>query len=105
MHKKMNYLIVFLLSILLVGCTSVEDTTKPDVETGKKEVAAVETNDNNETEETAAETTENNEPEETEETETSSDNPVEEETPTQAKNELFPGYTLMEVDGGDLSGF
>nr|WP_144927318.1 DNA/RNA non-specific endonuclease [Paenibacillus bovis] len=105
MHKRMNYLIVFLLSIFLVGCTSVEDTTKPDVETGKKEVAAVETNENNEAEETAVETTENNETEVTEETETSADNPVEEETPTPAKNELFPEYTLMEVDGGDLSGF
>src|SRR5690606_17400937 len=102
MHKRMNYLIVFLLSIFLVGCTSVEDTANPDVETGKKEVATVETNDNNETEETAVETTDNNE---TEETDTSTDNPVEEETSTPAKNELFPGYTLMEVDGGDLSGF
>src|SRR5690606_39630598 len=99
MHKRMNYLIVFLLSIFLVGCTSVEDTTKPDVETGKKEVATVETNENNEAEETAVETTENNETEVTEETETSADNPVEEETPTPAKNELFPEYTLMEVDG------
>jgi hypothetical protein len=33
------------------------------------------------------------------------DEPVVEETTTQSKNELFSGYKLIEVDGGDLSGY
>lgn len=33
------------------------------------------------------------------------DEPAEEETPTQPNNELFQGYKLIEVDGGDLSGY
>lgn len=33
------------------------------------------------------------------------DEPVEEETSTQPNNKLFLGYKLIEVDGGDLSGY
>jgi len=66
MKKKMNYLILLLTIIFMVGCTNVEDTPNTDVETDSQEVTTVETNKN---------------------------------------NELFSGYKLIEVDGGDLSGY
>ena len=74
----------------MVGCTNVEDTSITDVETDSQEVTTVETNKNNEKEETIT---------------TVVDEPVVEETPTQPNNELFSGYKLIEVDGGDLSGY
>ena len=74
----------------MVGCTNVEDTSNTDVETDSQEVTTVETNKNNEKEETVT---------------TVVDEPVVEETPTQPNNELFSGYKLIEVDGGDLSGY
>ena len=66
MKEKMNYLILLLTIIFMVGCTNVEDTPNTDVETDSQEVTTVETNKN---------------------------------------NELFSGYKLIEVDGGDLSGY
>ena len=74
----------------MVGCTNVEDTSNTDVETDSQEVTTVETNKNSEKEETVT---------------TVVDEPVVEETPTQPNNELFSGYKLIEVDGGDLSGY
>ncbi|MEI4771996.1 DNA/RNA non-specific endonuclease [Psychrobacillus sp. FJAT-51614] len=99
MKKKMNYLILLLTIIFMVGCTNVEDTSNTDVETDSQEVTTVDTNKNNEKEETV--TTVVYEPvvEETPSV------PVAEETPTQPNNELFSGYKLIEVDGGDLSGY
>ena len=90
MKKKMNYLILLLTIIFMVGCTNVEDTSITDVETDSQEVTTVETNKNSEKEETIT---------------TVVDEPVVEETPTQPNNELFSGYKLIEVDGGDLSGY
>ncbi|MEH7130560.1 DNA/RNA non-specific endonuclease [Neobacillus drentensis] len=72
MKKIMNYLILLLTFIFMVGCTNVEDPSNTDVETDSQEVTV--------------------------------DEPVVEETPTQPNNELFSGYKLIEVDGGDLSG-
>ncbi len=91
MKKKMNYLILLLTTIFMVGCTNLEDTSIADVETEPQEV-------------TAAETTKNNEKEE-ETVTTVVDKPVVKETPTQPNNERFSGYKLIEVDGGDLSGY
>jgi hypothetical protein len=91
MKKKMNYLFLLLTTIFMVGCTNLEDTSIADVETEPQEV-------------TAAETTKNNEKEE-ETVTTVVDEPVVEETPTQPNNERFSGYKLIEVDGGDLSGY
>ena len=90
MKKKMNYLILLLTTIFMVGCTNVEDASITDVETDSQEVTTVETNKNSEKEETVT---------------TVVDEPVVEETPTQPNNELFSGYKLIEVDGGDLSGY
>lgn len=86
----MNYLIIFLTTIFIVGCTNVEDTSKTDVKTDVQDVKTVET--------TKVEQTENDE------AVTSVDEPVVEEATTKQKDELFPGYKLIEVDGGNLSG-
>jgi hypothetical protein len=91
MKKKMNYLMLFLTTIFIVGCTNVEDASNSVVETDSQDVTTVETNSNNsEKEETIT---------------TVVDEPVVEETPTQQNKDLFLGYKLIEVDGGDLSGY
>ncbi|MFJ6414536.1 DNA/RNA non-specific endonuclease [Terribacillus saccharophilus] len=94
MKKKMNYLVLLLTFIFMVGCTNVEDTATPDKETDSK-VAATENSDiKSEKEEAAADVVEEPEGEE----------PEVEETSTIANEEEFPGYDILEVDGGDLSG-
>ena len=90
MKKKMNYLILLLMTIFIVGCTNVEDASNTDIKTDPQEVTTVKTNTNNEKEENVT---------------TVVDEPVVEETPTQSNNERFSGYKLIEVDGGDLSGY
>ena len=90
MKKKMNYLMLLLTTIFMVGCTNVEDVSITDGETNPQEVTTVDTNENSEKEETIT---------------TVVDEPVVEETPTESNNELFSGYKLIEVDGGNLSGY
>ncbi|MGX1195927.1 DNA/RNA non-specific endonuclease [Metabacillus sp. SLBN-84] len=90
MKKKMNCLILLLTAIFMVGCTNAEDTSITDVETNTQEETSVETNKNSEKEESIT---------------TVADEPVVEETPTRQNNELFSGYKLIKVDGGDLSGY
>ena len=100
MKKKLNYLILLLTTIfIMVGCTNEEDASITDVETDPQEVTTVETNTNNEKEETVTTVVDEPVVEETPSV------PVAEETPTQPNNELFSGYELIEVDGGDLSGY
>jgi len=99
MKKKMNYLILLLTIIFMVGCTNVEDASNTEVETDPQEVTTVETNKNSEKEETITTVVDEPVVEETPSV------PVAEETPTQPNNELFSGYKLIEVDGGDLSGY
>ncbi|MGN7403110.1 DNA/RNA non-specific endonuclease [Cytobacillus praedii] len=90
MKKKMNYLIILLTTIFIVGCTNAENASIKDGETDPQEVTTINTSKNSETEEVTAKV---------------ADEPVVEETPTQPNNELFSGYKLIEVDGGDLSGY
>jgi hypothetical protein len=90
MIKKMNFLILLLTFIFMVGCTNVEDTSITEGETNPQEVTTVTSNKNNENEETITRVV---------------DEPVEEETPTQSNKDLLAGYKLIEVDGGDLSGY
>jgi hypothetical protein len=105
MKKKMNYLLLLLTITFLAGCANVEDvsTTDVDVEEAKAEThketvpqeeSVDETNENSK-EETLDDTVDN-EP---------VDDPAVEETTTQSNDELFTGYKLIEVDGGDLSGY
>ena len=82
MKKKINYLILLLTAIFIVGCTNVEDVSNTDGKADSQEVA-----------------TKNSEKEKT-----TTEKQVVEETSTQSKDQLFKGYKLIEVDGGDLSG-
>ncbi len=82
MKKKINYLILLLTAIFIVGCTNVEDVSNTDGKADSQEV-----------------TTKNSEKEKT-----TTEKQVVEETSTQSKDLLFKGYKLIEVDGGDLSG-
>ncbi|WP_251551230.1 DNA/RNA non-specific endonuclease [Neobacillus muris] len=84
MKKKLNSLIFLLTIIFIVGCTNVEEGSVTDGETDSQEVTTVNTNN--------------------EEVTTVVDEPEVEETSTQPSNELFTGYKLIEVDGGDMSG-
>lgn len=90
LKKKMNYLILILTIIFMVGCSEVEDASITDRETDPQEVTTVNTNKDIEKEETTTSVV---------------DEPGVEETPTQPNNELFSGYKLIEVDGGHLSGY
>lgn len=89
MKKKMSYIILLLTTIFMIGCTNLEDASVTDVETDLQEATTVETNINSEKEETNS---------------TVIDEPVVKETPAQSNNDIFSGYKLIEVDGGDLSG-
>lgn len=88
MKKKLNYLLLFLMTIFIVGCTNVEDAPNTNVETDIQEETTIETDKNNNKEETV----------------TTVEEPVVEENPTQPDKDLFSGYKIIEVDGGDLSG-
>jgi hypothetical protein len=90
MKTKKNYLILLLTIIFMVGCTNVENTSITDVKTDPQKATTVETNKNSEKEEAVTAVV---------------DEPVVKETPTQSNKELFSGYKLIEVDGGDLSGY
>ncbi|MGE7945166.1 DNA/RNA non-specific endonuclease [Lysinibacillus xylanilyticus] len=83
MKKKINYLILLLTAIFIVGCTNVDDVSNTDGKADSQEV-----------------TTKNSEKEKT-----TTEKQVVEDTSTQSsKDQLFKGYKLIEVDGGDLSG-
>lgn len=89
MKKKVNVLILLLMTIFMVGCTDVEKVSITD---GDRKTQAV-TTDN---------TTENSEREKNTPV---VDESLVEETPTQSNNDQFSGYKLIEVDGGNLSGY
>ncbi|TCI59098.1 DNA/RNA non-specific endonuclease [Exiguobacterium sp. SH0S2] len=90
---KFTYLTFPLAILLMAGCTS-ED--KPSTNETVEEPAA-------QTEE-VVETTETSTDDSN--TETTAEEPAEaEETVTSSDNNLFSGYKLIDVDGGDLSGY
>ncbi|ANU18682.1 hypothetical protein BBI11_15480 [Planococcus maritimus] len=99
----MNYWIVLLLAVLMAGCTDAAETATTEAEVQQETTTETAVADDA-TEETEA-------PEESEE-ETSSEQPAdtetaapEEETEAQPADDRFTGYELVEVDGGDLSGY
>ncbi|WP_237150289.1 DNA/RNA non-specific endonuclease [Planococcus maritimus] len=103
MKKQMNYWIVLLLAVLMAGCTDAAETATTEAEVQQETTTETAVADDA-TEETEA-------PEESEE-ETSSEQPAdtetaapEEETEAQPADDRFTGYELVEVDGGDLSGY
>ncbi|MEC2055074.1 DNA/RNA non-specific endonuclease [Peribacillus psychrosaccharolyticus] len=91
MKKKTSYLALLLTIIFMVGCTNVEDASVTNKETDSQDVTTVETNSNISDKKESINTV--------------VDEPVVEETPTEQNNDLFSGYKLIEVDGGDLSGY
>lgn len=92
---KKNYLILLLMAVFLVGCSDAEDAASvEETETDVKEVSTVEEEKSSEEEVT---------PEVAEEP-AAEEEPAVEETPAEPTNDLFAGYTPIEVDGGDLSG-
>ena len=96
----MNYLILLLTIVFIVGCTNSEGASITDVETDSQKVTTVEPNENSGKEETVTTAIEKQK-----EAEPVVEEQEEEEKPTQPKKELFSGYKLIEVDGGDLSGY
>jgi hypothetical protein len=84
MKKKINYLILLLTITLIAGCTNAEDASNTNADKVPQE-----------------ETTVTVKPE----AEKTASVPAAEEALTQPNNELFSGYKLIEVDGGDLSGY
>lgn len=92
MKIKMNYLTLLLAIFFIAGCINTEDVSVTEDKTDSQ-VATADTAENSNHEET-----------ETEETATIVNKTVEKETSPQENNEPFPGYKLIEVDGGDLSG-
>lgn len=92
MKIKMNYLTLLLAIFFIAGCINTEDVSVTEEKTDSQ-VATADTAENSNHEET-----------ETEETATIVNKTVEKETSPQENNEPFPGYKLIEVDGGDLSG-
>lgn len=83
LKKKTNYFILLLTTILMVGCANVEEASK-EVQAEIKEETTVKESGNIEISNEVVE------------------EPITEET--QSIDERFPGYKLIEVDGGDLSG-
>ncbi|TYR73454.1 hypothetical protein FZC79_18605 [Rossellomorea vietnamensis] len=87
MQKKM----ILLTAILMIGCSNAEDPSNTSGKTVSQEAAAVAADINIEENETGT---------------TVIDELVVEETPpAQPKSETFSEYKLIEVDGGDLSGY
>ncbi|KGX88350.1 hypothetical protein N781_11415 [Pontibacillus halophilus JSM 076056 = DSM 19796] len=90
MKKKMSYLVLFLMTIYMVGCTEIKDTSTPDKETNSQEAVTANTYKNSKKEEAPAASVEES---------------AVEENPTEPNNDQFSGYKLIEVDGGDVSGY
>ncbi|WAA09105.1 DNA/RNA non-specific endonuclease [Fervidibacillus albus] len=88
MKKYISRFILLFTMILIVGCTNVEDASITSEKTESGEVTTVHTNEND-GENTIT---------------TVNDESTGEKTANESNNDLFEGYTLIEVDGGDLSG-
>lgn len=96
MKKNIHYLLLLVTIILLVGCTPSEDASGDDGAADLEKVTTSESTEHHEKEETVSTAVEE---------EVAVEEPIVEEKTTQPKEERFPGYTLIEVDGGDLSGY
>lgn len=77
MQKKLNYLMVSLMTIFMVGCTNIKDVSNTEAKTDSQEVTTVNT---------------------------TVDESVVEDTSTLSKEGMFKDYKLIEVDACNLSG-
>jgi DNA/RNA non-specific endonuclease len=93
MKKKLNGLLLLLTSLVIVGCANAEGAAPPDKEADPKVEATV--NTEGEKAEAAPEVVDESEAE----------GAVAKETSTKTNDEGFSGFDLLEVDGGDLSGY
>src|SRR5690606_1409502 len=89
MKKNITYLLLILTTIFMFGCTDAADGPITIGETDQQEITTAEENKTNEV---------------VANTSVAEEVPDVEETSTETNNELFPGYKLIEVDGGNLSG-
>ncbi|WP_282019354.1 DNA/RNA non-specific endonuclease [Planomicrobium okeanokoites] len=122
MKKKLNFLILLLAAVFMVGCTNVEEAADADVETAVQEETAAEKEEARlAAEKEAAEKAEAEElakqqeaeekakaeelAKEKEAQELAAKEKAEAEAAAKQQEELFAGYELIEVDGGDLSGY
>jgi hypothetical protein len=95
MKKKINGLLLLLTTIFIVGCANAEGAATTDKEADPKVAATENTDIKGEKEEATPEVVDEPEVEEA----------VAEETSPETNDEGFPGFDLLEVDGGDLSGY
>ncbi|MDM5338506.1 DNA/RNA non-specific endonuclease [Fictibacillus enclensis] len=96
MIKKMNALFLLLILLFMVGCTDVEEVAKPEEKLEQKQTNV----------ELVKENTNKLEVEKKEPTkEVGKKEPRVKETTAKPKNDRFPGYKLITVDGGDTSGY
>jgi hypothetical protein len=95
MKKKINGLLLLLTTIFIVGCANVEGATTTDKEADPKIEATEKSDIKGEKVEAAPEVVDEPETEEA----------VAEEASTETSDKGFPGFGLLEVDGGDLSGY
>ena len=103
---KTNFLALLLMMIFLAGCTNGEDVSTTNTgETDSQEVTVNIDENEEEKEETTTTVVEESIVEEPEAEEPAVEETVIEETPTQSNDELFAGYKLIEVDGGNMSGY
>lgn len=102
MKKQMNYWIVLLLAVFMAGCTDAAETATTEADV--KEETTAETQADEETEapqESEEEASDESQPE----AETAPVEEEPEETTAEPADDRFAGYELVEVDGGDLSGY
>ena len=108
MKKLKHYLIILFTAILIVGCSDVEDIAKPIEDNGSPQEETVTNNQETDepTDTTDSTDTEDKTSKETASKDTSTETKAEtkNESKPETKKNLFEGYTLIEVDGGDLSG-
>lgn len=113
MKKKMSYLMLLFTAIFMVACTPVEDAIDTEVKAEVQEEAAAEEKAKQEEEQAriaaeeqaAAEELAKAEAEKLAKEEEEQERIAQEKAAAEeAANELFAGFTRIEVDGGDLSG-
>lgn len=108
MKKQMNYWIVLLLAVFMAGCTETETAETPDTEVQQEAAVETEAPEEAETDTEAPEESidEAADASDTEQADTIvEDEPEAEEPAAEPSEEQFEGYELVEVDGGDLSGY
>lgn len=96
LKKKLSYLAAAFMAVLLVGCSNDEESVVKDSSAGAEEVAPVEKEEKAEPVEKKEPVVEKKEPVEEKK---------EEKPKPKPKKDQFAGYTLIEVDGGNLSGY